>query len=217
MSNKAHIPEHLTYEYIDSKLSLGVGLSALAITEGVARHVLSRYAKRIGIDIKGYTLTLSAETKAKMSKSAKLVAKDRLSDNFKFSQLGKTPSKSTNDKKAVSVRNFYNSIKEGSGNMFLYIIEQSGLIKIGVTNNFKERLQAITRDYGTVKKLLMVQGEYYNILSIEKYLHTLVSSSNVVLDKGTGRTEWFSNEIFTYCLWEVKEKFIDKGMCNVTK
>lgn len=78
---------------------------------------------------------------------------------------------------------------------FVYIIESSDYIKIGVTNNIESRLKVLRKHYGDLKILKIFETNY--TYELEKILHETYNKYNIILETGSGRTEWFTKDILT--------------------
>lgn len=77
----------------------------------------------------------------------------------------------------------------------VYIIESDSYIKIGVSRDFKNRFKTLEKEYGALNILKIFETNYS--FELESILHNTFEKYSIILDKGTGRTEWFTKDILT--------------------
>lgn len=75
----------------------------------------------------------------------------------------------------------------------VYVIESTDYIKIGVSRDFKNRFKTLEKEYGQLNVLKIFDTNY--AFELESILHNTFEKYSVVLENGTGRTEWFSKDI----------------------
>lgn len=75
----------------------------------------------------------------------------------------------------------------------VYVIESTEYIKIGVSRDFKNRFKTLEKEYGQLNVLKIFNTNY--AFELESILHNTFEKYSIVLENGTGRTEWFSKDI----------------------
>ena len=92
-------------------------------------------------------------------------------------------------------KNLAEKYKDGFSNIsgVVYVIESSEYIKIGASRNFNKRFHILEKEYGSLNILKLFDTNY--TFELESILHNTFDKYRVVLDKGTGRTEWFTKDI----------------------
>jgi len=79
------------------------------------------------------------------------------------------------------------------GVVYILHFPELKLVKIGQTTNFEARSRGLLRDFGKFEVINIIPSDYS--FSLEYELHEKYSSARVVLEEGSGRTEFFKEEI----------------------
>jgi len=75
----------------------------------------------------------------------------------------------------------------------VYILKFTDKIKIGRTLNFDVRKKQLIKDFGNFEIIKLIQTD--EIKKLEKEIHLDMKKYRIVLDEGSGRTEFFKHEI----------------------
>jgi hypothetical protein len=106
-------------------------------------------------------------------------------------------SKDVRDKLSKTKRDKYKDSKNDIVGV-VYFIRMGDIIKVGVSEdgNFKSRLRALQRSYSEdIEVIKVIESE--DVYNLESRYHQKFDEYNIVLEEGTGRTEWFSLDILT--------------------
>ena len=91
------------------------------------------------------------------------------------------------------LRKKYNSMKKGSGYVYIIHFKNINLVKIGYTSNIEKRKRLLNKDFGEFR---VIELTYFDeAYKQEAYLHDLYDHYNIILDEGCGRTEFFLPDI----------------------
>ena len=106
--------------------------------------------------------------------------------------------KEVQDKLSISHANNYQSrktIKDYKGVVYILHFPEHNAVKIGISGDFSKRSNRLIRDFGefTVVKLI----ETDTCFKLEKELHEKFKTQRICLSEGTGRTEFFTEEILS--------------------
>ena len=77
----------------------------------------------------------------------------------------------------------------------VYFLESEKYIKIGCSASFKSRLKVLEKEYGSLKIIKVIHTE--DMYRLESIIHQTYDEYNIVLEEGSGRTEWFKKDILT--------------------
>jgi ribosomal protein L37AE/L43A len=102
------------------------------------------------------------------------------------------------DKKSISLANHYqsrrnNEDKDYSGLVYILHFPQHKAVKIGISGSFNVRSTSLKRDFGEYIKIDM--RETQTCFALEASLHEKFAKYRMCLEKGYGRTEFFSEDI----------------------
>jgi len=81
----------------------------------------------------------------------------------------------------------------GKQSGYVYCLEFSAGIKIGVSANIENRFKTLVKDFGTFKELAIIKS--VDCYMEERKLHQQFADNRICLSKGIGRTEFFNKTI----------------------
>lgn len=100
-------------------------------------------------------------------------------------------------KQSISLRTTYNKMYDKDNNLpyYLYLIKNDikNIVKIGISNNPKERLKKIIVDFGSSEIVHVIKSTFHKVAPLEIYLHEHFNGYCKIQPTGIGRTEWFDN------------------------
>jgi len=115
---------------------------------------------------------------------------------FEFAQQSQV----VKDKMSITSANNFQVRRNTEGTDYkgvVYILHfpEHNAVKIGLTNNFEQRSTKLIKDFGGFTILQLIETD--RCYQLEKELHEKFSDFRICLNEGTGRTEFFNEEILT--------------------
>jgi hypothetical protein len=83
-----------------------------------------------------------------------------------------------------------------SGLVYILHFPQHKAVKIGLTGDFDQRAKGLISDFGEYNIIDIIETD--TCFKLETYLHKKFSEYRFCLDEGTGRTEFFKDEILEF-------------------
>ena len=89
--------------------------------------------------------------------------------------------------------NHFKELKQNNYSGYLYILKFNQGIKIGITSDFNKRKIGLIKDFGSFEVISIQYLENCNQLELD--LHKNYDKYRIVLESGTGRTEFFNHDV----------------------
>jgi hypothetical protein len=131
-------------------------------------------------------------------KSEKVKEKIKATNLEKYGSERPIQSQETKDKISISLANNFQARRNNEGTDYsgvVYILHfpQHSAVKIGLAEDFLVRSKRLIKDFGEFSIIDIIETE--SVFALETSLHQKFSDHSLCLDEGTGRTEFFSDEI----------------------
>lgn len=116
----------------------------------------------------------------------------------KYGVSNVTELESVRNQISISLSNFYKAKRNADGNDYagvVYFLYFPALhaVKIGLTSDLKSRSLALKRDFGEFTVIKSIETEECS--KLESYMHEKFAEHRICLSEGSGRTEFFRDEI----------------------